>query len=138
MERAHPAFTRRLSGIEGLRGIAAASVVVFHVWTNSAAASFHFGWLGHIRLSQSRPGVQLFFALSGFLLYLPFAAAALRSQARPSFVAYLRNRALRIFPAYWCILLLTALVLRSAKVYEHGVTTTGPSPIRWLLAKNAS
>ena len=136
MERANPAFTRRLSGIEGLRGVAATSVVVFHVWTNSAGSPLDLGWPGTYVFPNLARGVQLFFALSGFLLYLPFAAAALRGQARPSFVAYLRNRGLRIFPAYWCILLLTALVLQSARVYQQGVAVTGPITDPWLLLKN--
>lgn len=38
--------------------------------------------------------------LSGFLLYRPFAAALLRARPRPDLAAYLRNRALRILPAY--------------------------------------
>lgn len=50
-------------------------------------------------------GVVLFFTLSGFLLYRPFAAAIVRSHTCPSIRRYLRNRALRILPAYWCILL---------------------------------
>jgi peptidoglycan/LPS O-acetylase OafA/YrhL len=55
-------------------------------------------------------GVVLFFTLSGFLLYRPFAAAIVRSRDRPSIGRYFRNRALRILPAYWVILLLcTAL-----------------------------
>jgi peptidoglycan/LPS O-acetylase OafA/YrhL len=61
-------------------------------------------------------GVTLFFALSGFLLYRPFAAALMRAQPRPSFSRYLRNRALRIAPAYWVILLVSALVLGTTSV----------------------
>jgi peptidoglycan/LPS O-acetylase OafA/YrhL len=63
-------------------------------------------------------GVILFFTLSGFLLYRPFAAALLREQERPSFTKYLRNRALRILPAYWVILVLVALVLQAALVRD--------------------
>jgi peptidoglycan/LPS O-acetylase OafA/YrhL len=59
-------------------------------------------------------GVVLFFALSGFLLYWPFAAAILRRTDTPDSRKYFWNRALRILPAYWVILLLTSLVLQSA------------------------
>src|SRR5439155_14852002 len=58
-----------------------------------------------IRPLQS--GVTLFFVLSGFLLYRPFAQAALNGTARPSIRRYLRNRALRILPAYWTVLLVS-------------------------------
>jgi peptidoglycan/LPS O-acetylase OafA/YrhL len=61
-------------------------------------------------------GVTLFFTLSGFLLYRPFVAALMRAEPRPSFERYLRNRALRIAPAYWVILLVSALILRSVAV----------------------
>jgi peptidoglycan/LPS O-acetylase OafA/YrhL len=59
-------------------------------------------------------GVVLFFTLSGFLLYWPFAAAILRQADAPDSRRYFRNRALRILPAYWVILLVTALVLQSS------------------------
>jgi peptidoglycan/LPS O-acetylase OafA/YrhL len=43
-------------------------------------------------------GVILFFTLSAFRLYRPFAAAILRADPLPSVRRYLRNRALRIHP----------------------------------------
>jgi len=64
-------------------------------------------------------GVTLFFALSGFLLYRPFVSSVLRSEKLPSFSTYLRNRALRILPAYWVILLVTGLGLQTVLV-RHG------------------
>lgn len=121
-----PLFTTRLRGIEGLRALAAASVLVAHVWNFSrpdarpfdlGKARYVFPELGH--------GVTLFFALSGFLLYLPFVAARLRGGARPSFSAYLRNRALRILPAYWVIFLLTAVVFGAAQVRAGDGYTIG-------------
>jgi peptidoglycan/LPS O-acetylase OafA/YrhL len=84
--------------------------------------------------SATHHGVILFFALSGFLLYLPFAAAALRGQRRPAFRAYLRNRALRILPAYWFILLCTALVLQSAR--QPGADGVGALTEPGLLLQN--
>ena len=55
--------------------------------------------------------MTLFFVLSGFLLYRPFAAALIRGTRRPSIRRYALNRGLRILPAYWVILILTALVV---------------------------
>jgi peptidoglycan/LPS O-acetylase OafA/YrhL len=55
--------------------------------------------------------VALFFGLSGFLLYWPFAGAIVRAHRGPRATRYLRNRALRILPAYWVILAIAALVL---------------------------
>jgi peptidoglycan/LPS O-acetylase OafA/YrhL len=56
--------------------------------------------------------VTLFFVLSGFLLYRPFAAAVLRATPRPSLRRYGINRALRILPAYWVILLVVVLAFQ--------------------------
>jgi peptidoglycan/LPS O-acetylase OafA/YrhL len=55
-------------------------------------------------------GVHLFFVLSGFLLFLPYARAILRSAPLPSTKGFYERRALRILPAYWvCLATLVAL-----------------------------
>lgn len=63
-------------------------------------------------------GVALFFALSGFLLYRPWAEAALSGSPSPSIGRYARRRALRILPAYLVILLLAAFVLGTTTVAQ--------------------
>jgi peptidoglycan/LPS O-acetylase OafA/YrhL len=70
-------------------------------------------WLADWVFPHLPVGVTLFFTLSGFLLYRPFAAALVRGHPGPSYAAYLRNRALRILPAYWVVLLLSAVVLQT-------------------------
>jgi peptidoglycan/LPS O-acetylase OafA/YrhL len=70
-------------------------------------------------------GVTLFFVLSGFLLYRPFVSAALSKQRLPSVGAYFRNRALRILPAYWVILLITGLVLQTTLLRNGGALEAG-------------
>jgi peptidoglycan/LPS O-acetylase OafA/YrhL len=47
-------------------------------------------------------------------LYRPFAAAVVRGVHGPNVRSYLRNRALRILPAYWVILLVTGVALGAA------------------------
>jgi peptidoglycan/LPS O-acetylase OafA/YrhL len=59
-------------------------------------------------MSNLSLGVTLFFTLSGFLLYRPFAAAVLRGRPMPSLKPYFGNRALRLLPAYWVILVVVA------------------------------
>jgi peptidoglycan/LPS O-acetylase OafA/YrhL len=64
----------------------------------------------------------LLLLLSGFLLYRPFAAAIIRGTERPSLARYLVNRAWRIFPAYWFILLVSVFVFQTSLVRsESGV-----------------
>jgi peptidoglycan/LPS O-acetylase OafA/YrhL len=127
----------RLVAIDGLRALAAACVLVYHVWRFAApdgdepdlgAASALMPHLWH--------GVTLFFVISGFLLYRPFAAAALRGRPAPSVRRYLRNRALRILPAYWVVLLLTAFVLQTALVPQGATARTEGVPDAELLVLN--
>jgi peptidoglycan/LPS O-acetylase OafA/YrhL len=46
-------------------------------------------------------GVEVFFVLSGFLIYSPFVRAHLAGDDRPRLGDYVRRRLLRIYPAYW-------------------------------------
>jgi peptidoglycan/LPS O-acetylase OafA/YrhL len=111
-----------------MRALAAVSIVIVHVWSTSMPHGQVLWTGGHLAdgLSTLSAGVTLFFTLSGFLLYRPFAAAIARGQQRLPIRAYLRNRALRIVPAYWVILAFTALVLASVNVRDgSGVLGTG-------------
>jgi len=119
-----PPSASRLSGIEGLRALAATSIVVYHCWRYSAPGGtpMDLGPLSRFVFPHLPVGVTLFFTLSGFLLYRPLAAAVLRQTPQPSVRRYLRNRTLRILPAYWTILLATSLLLPAALV-RHSPTT---------------
>jgi peptidoglycan/LPS O-acetylase OafA/YrhL len=63
-------------------------------------------------------GVPIFFLISGFLLYRPFAVAHLTGAPPPDTGAYGWRRLLRIVPAYWIALIGAALMLGL-----HGVLT---------------
>ena len=106
-----PSTGKRLAGIEGLRAIAASSIVLVHVWSSSMPNGEVLGTQYFANgFSSLSAGLTLFFTLSGFLLYRPFAAAIARGTPRQSIAAYLQNRALRILPAYWVILAVVVLV----------------------------
>ena len=111
---------RRLPGIEGLRAVAAGAVVIHHVWIFDGGVRVGEDSGADVVFLNLALGVTLFFSLSGFLLYRPFAAAIARGEALPSVPRYLRNRALRILPAYWAILLVAALVLTTAATRAGG------------------
>ena len=49
--------------------------------------------------------VPMFFVMSGFLLYRPFAKAALTDRDPLDTRTFYRRRALRVFPAYWVALI---------------------------------
>ncbi len=110
---AHPSTGRRIPGIEGLRAIAATSIVVYHVWGSASAEGAPVGVdgrFGHLMTNLSL-GVALFFCLSGFLLYRPFAASLLRGAPLPDRRAYARNRVLRILPAFWVCAVIAIILL---------------------------
>jgi peptidoglycan/LPS O-acetylase OafA/YrhL len=114
----------RLVGIEGLRGLAAGSILVYHVWLYSQPRRYlaDYGPLSRYVFPQLPLGVTLFFTLSAFLLYRPIAAAVVDGVPRPRPGPYLLNRGLRILPAYWVVLAVTAVVLPAA-VLRTGVGT---------------
>jgi peptidoglycan/LPS O-acetylase OafA/YrhL len=115
---ARPSWGHRLSGIEGLRGIAALSVVFYHLGL-TASFQVQTGPL-EILFTLANQGLTLFFVLSGFLLYRPFVAAIVQGRELPSIRRYAYNRLLRIYPAYIVVFVVTGLFVGS--VYLKGST----------------
>jgi peptidoglycan/LPS O-acetylase OafA/YrhL len=97
----HPRFPM----LDGVRAIAALSVVVLHVSDRSGFSQHQIVGALTARLNV---GVALFFVLSGFLLYRPFVAARVDGRPASAVAHYLRRRALRILPGYWVALAVTA------------------------------
>lgn len=88
----------RVALLDGVRALAVASVVVCH--TASRSGHNVDGALGELT-ARLNVGVAVFFVLSGFLLFRPFAAAALLGAPRVDLRRYARRRTARIVPAYW-------------------------------------
>ena len=98
----------RLPALDALRAVGAAAVVGTHVGftTGATAQGVTGGFLARLDV-----GVAIFFVLSGFLLFRPFADAAAVGSKSPNMGRYLWRRAVRILPAYWvavvaCLILL--------------------------------
>lgn len=110
-----PAGGARFAGVEGLRGLAAASVLAHHVWlyADPTGGRYDAGKADVVLRTCGTAGVVLFFVLSAFLLWRPFAAAVLADEPGPRLRSYVMRRALRVLPAYWLALLGAGLVLRS-------------------------
>jgi peptidoglycan/LPS O-acetylase OafA/YrhL len=120
----------RLVELDGLRAVAACSILVYHCWIFSSPARLTWN-LGPATpfMGPLQSGVTVFFVLSGFLLYLPLARAVLDRSAPPPVGRYLRRRVLRIVPAYWFALGVSALVLRSTLIaVGHGARGAGAVP----------
>jgi peptidoglycan/LPS O-acetylase OafA/YrhL len=87
------------------------SVLVFHASTTSgfSAQSRYWSYTRHLDF-----GVTVFFLISGFLLYRPFAVSHLTMSASPATGRFWIRRLLRIVPAYWLALTIITYVLHDA------------------------
>lgn len=89
----------RLEGFDGLRAIAVLAVASYHFF--QTVAVFPIGAITAFDVGgQFRVGVWIFFVLSGFLLYRPYARAHAGAGGAPVWTRYARSRFLRIWPAY--------------------------------------
>ncbi|MEA2194302.1 MAG: hypothetical protein QOG42_736 [Solirubrobacteraceae bacterium] len=105
-EASHTRADRRLASLDGLRGLAALSIFVFHGWlyTMPKPDATDRSTVGDYAVHELRLGVVLFFVLSGFLLSRPWFSAALDGRGAPDLGRYVRTRAARILPAYYVAL----------------------------------
>jgi peptidoglycan/LPS O-acetylase OafA/YrhL len=112
-EASHPRADRRTASLDGLRGLAALSIFVFHGWlyTMPEPSATQRSTVGDYAVHELRLGVVLFFVLSGFLLSRPWFAAALDGRRPPNLGRYARTRAARILPAYYVCLAGSILLL---------------------------
>jgi peptidoglycan/LPS O-acetylase OafA/YrhL len=105
--------------IDGLRAFAAVAVVLCHtVGVSNIINSTPGAYLAGLRA-----GVQIFFVISGFVLYRPFAKAHRSGQRGPSLGTYFRRRLFRIFPAYWLVLTVGFLALGVIHFYDGAALT---------------
>lgn len=110
--------TRDIIALDGLRGIAVLLVVFMHmfVWMRGLVTPSGEAILGKTEdvWGFGTTGVELFFVLSGFLLFMPYARALLGLKEFPSTRKFYTRRILRIVPAYWVALLITVVASMQA------------------------
>jgi peptidoglycan/LPS O-acetylase OafA/YrhL len=109
-----PPHHARLAELDALRGIAALAVVLFHYFTkfdelfgHSTPPVFSLPWgsVDGVRLfSLGHYGVNLFFMISGFVIFMTLE----RTKAPMDFVV---SRFSRLFPAYWAAVAITFSVV---------------------------
>ncbi len=104
-----------IASLDGVRAFAALTVMGYHIslmtrdmriWSTASNPLFSSLMLA------GDAGVTLFFVLSGFLLFLPYAKALLAAQPWPSARVFYLRRALRIIPAYYFSLFVIVLLLQ--------------------------
>lgn len=115
--------------LDSLRGLAALGVFVLHVafWLGLGTGTGIAEYLVEHVSNYPAPSVVIFFALSGFVLYRPFALRRYEQARSGTITEYAIRRAARILPIYWVALVVTALVL------HHGEVFTGSGVARYFL-----
>ncbi|WP_421118965.1 acyltransferase family protein [Aquihabitans daechungensis] len=102
----HADGRRYVPAIDGLRVLAAWGVISAHIGSEYNPTQNLVAYYG----AAAYPALIVFFTISGFLVYRPFARAALaprvkaRSDRSTNFWIYILRRVLRIFPLYWAVL----------------------------------
>lgn len=122
---------KHLPGLDGLRAIAVAVVMVFHAQTSRILTT-----TGFARFFSGGLGVTLFFVLSGFLITHLLLREHQHSGTISLHSFYLR-RTLRIWPAYY-VFLVVALILQkwpggaglSAALFYHNYYLSADWPAR--------
>ncbi|MFI5273677.1 MAG: acyltransferase family protein [Ktedonobacterales bacterium] len=120
-----PSGPREIRALDGLRALAALSVVAFHVISTSQVQQVTPGLSVSVIWNFLRTGVHLFFVLSGFLLFMPYARAILGGRPLPPARQFYRRRALRILPAYWVCLGVLVLLALPTYLTPSGLLNVG-------------
>ncbi|OZE90969.1 acyltransferase [Rhodococcoides fascians] len=111
-----PKRPARILGLDGPRGFACLCVLAVHVgghYSPQTVATYKLGLLGQ--------GLIFFFALSGFLIFLPMVRKLFDNKPMPNNVSYALHRLLRVFPAYLFIFLFANFVMRAVFVENAAV-----------------
>ena len=113
---------RHFASFDGLRAIAAVLVLLLHTaWVSGFTLRSSLGiYVGRLEI-----GVSIFFLISGFLLYRPFALSHLSGLPDPDRRRFWTRRLLRIVPAYWLALTVLTYVFHSVSLGSgwQGVVT---------------
>jgi peptidoglycan/LPS O-acetylase OafA/YrhL len=110
-DRTGKVLPARFPCFDGLRAIAALSVLGIHTAFDSGFTSSDHTFGSYT--ARLEFGVEVFFVVSGFLLYRPFVAAAMNGTAAPDRWKFWVRRLKRIVPGYWAALLLVTYVLHA-------------------------
>jgi len=102
--------------VDGLRAVAAIGVLITHSSISSGLVTTSS--TGFRYAQRLEVGVTIFFVISGFVLFRPFLLARVDTQR------YAWRRAMRIVPAYWIALTVTAILLGHG-IFDHPLAYYG-------------
>lgn len=105
--------------LDGVRGIAILLVITYHIGYNTVNGWFFnkSDQLLESVATAGASGVTLFFILSGFLLFMPYARALVSENRWPLARVFYLRRALRILPGYYVSLFV--LIVLANPQYLH-------------------
>jgi peptidoglycan/LPS O-acetylase OafA/YrhL len=117
---------KKIAPINGLRGLAILGVIYFHLaGTFINRPGFHSSSFGNLVffpytfLSNGWLGVNLFFILSGFVLYLPYAHGNRKIHNFTDVWGFYKARFLRLMPLYYFTIAVGyILISRNADIYN--------------------
>jgi len=101
--------------LDGLRGLAIALVVLCHSGQTGFRPGFTVGQatIGLLPMVVAGSlGVEIFFFLSGFVLFLPYARSMVGEGEPPTIGHFIDRRVIKIVPSYYIALLATAYFFR--------------------------
>lgn len=95
----------RITELDGLRGIAALAVVLYH-YTTRFGQKFDTNLTRTVwEFEYGRYGVDLFFIISGFVIFM-----TIEKLKHPAEFIY--KRFIRLYPTFWCCMLLTFFLMK--------------------------
>ena len=100
-------ISNRNSALDSLRGLSTILIVVYHISFVSGHTVAHANSSGAY-IDRLNIGVAIFFVLSGFLIFRPFAHSLIHGSPLPKTRNYYLKRAARILPGYWLALFVLA------------------------------
>jgi len=122
---------KRVAGLDGLRGLCALYVLLFHCWAYTFKGFPRYrgpdwlSWLGFGRLA-----VVFFLVLSGFSLAMTAAGNGWRLG---DLRHYARRRAWRILPAYWAALAFSLVIAWAVVRQPHSAEPNAESVVVYTL-----
>jgi peptidoglycan/LPS O-acetylase OafA/YrhL len=100
-------MSKRNSALDSLRGLSTILIVLYHISFVSGYTVAHANSSGAY-IDRLNIGVAIFFVLSGFLIFRPFAHSLIHGSPLPKTRNYYLKRAARILPGYWLALFVLA------------------------------
>jgi N-acetylglucosaminyldiphosphoundecaprenol N-acetyl-beta-D-mannosaminyltransferase len=108
----HRASKKGLRNVQALRALAATSVILLHMQTPKNGVDLFSHPLLHIFNDFGAIGVDVFFAISGFIMVISNWEAFAKPNAGAKFFL---QRVIRIYPAYWLSLIPVTLAFLLAR-----------------------